>query len=184
MSILLWEGKLCDLIFCQFHVLSLYFRIWKFVLKRDLTQKKKKKCTLPAHEVGPSVEVFEDYRLQSPDYSRFGRAELKGIQGQLCLCSQSPLLKSDGLRGRLHNPPPTVSRLSKGPLRHSLPTFYAGFLAKSFSSKWRNQENKICWGPTSVMPQAEIWEVGKQMSGRKIERFNRQRGKLWPEVLC
>lgn len=108
-----------------------------------------------------------------------------------------------GARGEDCVPPPhtTISLLFKGTCDLSFSP--SPFPSPSFSlsqskSKRRDQENKICRGPpASVMlggwgrvvlqkgrdSEGRIWEVWKQRSEIKAEKYSRQGEGRWPEVL-
>lgn len=91
--------------------------------------------------------------LYNLDYSRFGRAELKWIEGERksAVYAASPplLISNDGWGGRLPAHPHNWFPLFKGPcdLSFSLSPPVAKSFAESFSSKRKDQENRICRGP-------------------------------------
>lgn len=91
--------------------------------------------------------------LYNLDYSKFGRAELKWIEGETksaVYAASPPCWYQTMAEGEDCLPTPTtVFPLFKGPcdLSFSLSPPVAKSFAESFSSKRKDQENRICRGP-------------------------------------
>ncbi len=120
------------------------------LFSKEKKKKRKTECTyLALCEPGFRWRLLRSW--YNPDYSRFGGAEVKEIREKGRALFMQPIPPADIKQdlGWKIACPPTVSPPFKGPcdLSFSLSPPFAKSFAESFSSKRRDQENKICWGP-------------------------------------